>query len=219
MSKKPKKSTAQTSTTKTMTMPDWLMPSLQNVQSRAEEGLNNPAYMGQGATTQAGMNAMQGAYTQPVARTDYSQAQPGVDMLENTARGDYLYGGEGFNAAQQAAANRIIPQVTSAFNSSGRMGGIAGQSELTGRLGDSFAGLYNNERQRQMSAAPMVQNMLTGQTGDERLAMQNEINNARGLTGLGQMQDADALAQANDYNARTQRYIQELDGVAPYFRG
>lgn len=72
-----------------------------------------------------------------------------------TVRGDYLYGGPGFDAAYQAASNRIIPQVNSAFARSGRTGSGLAQTAMTGALGDAFASQYGQERANQMQAAAM----------------------------------------------------------------
>lgn len=70
--------------------------------------------------------------------------------LMRTLNGDYLHGGSGFNAAYQAAANKIIPQVESKFALGGRYGsGLAREAE-TSALADAFASQYQNERQNQL---------------------------------------------------------------------
>lgn len=72
------------------------------------------------------------------------------NQLGSTLSGDYLYGGPGFNAAFDAAQRRITPAVQGQFERAGRFGGGLAQEAETKALSDSFAGLYNQERQRQM---------------------------------------------------------------------
>jgi hypothetical protein len=158
--------------------------------------------------TQMGMNSM-------MDQANSGSMDNAFDQWNNTLTGDYLYGGDAFSAAQDAASRRIIPQVTSAFNQSGRMGGIAGQSELTGRLGDSFAGLYNNERGRQMSALGMSPAM--SQLGYEPARRQLQV---------GMIQDAKNMenneidfSNKNMEGQRLDQYLQRLGGIAPNFRG
>lgn len=73
-----------------------------------------------------------------------------------TMRGDYLYGGPGFDQAFQAASRAITPQVQGAFERAGRFGGGLAQEAHTRALGDAFAGLYGQERGRQMTATGMA---------------------------------------------------------------
>jgi hypothetical protein len=73
-------------------------------------------------------------------------------QLTDTLNGNYLYGGSGFNAAYNAAANQIIPQVNSMFNNSGRTNSGLAQTAMTQALSDAFAGQYGNERENQMRA-------------------------------------------------------------------
>lgn len=78
--------------------------------------------------------------------------QDATGYLRDELQGKYLYGGAGFDAAYNAASNKIIPQVQSEFARYGRGGsGLASTAE-TSALGDSFAGLYNQERDRQQNA-------------------------------------------------------------------
>lgn len=92
-------------------------------------------------------------------QTQMAQSSPVASNLDATLRGDYLYGGPGFNAAYQAAANKITPQVNSMFGAAGRSGSGLAQTAMAGALGDAFAGQYGQERGRQMQAlglAPSV---------------------------------------------------------------
>lgn len=104
----------------------------------------------------------------------------GMQYLEPTARGDYLTGGEGFNRAYDAAAGRITPEVRSQFEKSGRLGSGLARGEETRQLGDAFAGLYGDERNRQLTAAQAYQQGISNQRnqqlqayGDER-GLQNQ---------------------------------------------
>lgn len=83
-----------------------------------------------------------------------------------TARGDYLHGGPGFNAAVQAAQRQVIPQVQSQFSRAGRTGSGLAQHAQTQALSDSFAKQYALERQHQMSALGHLPAMAQAKYGD-----------------------------------------------------
>lgn len=72
--------------------------------------------------------------------------------LQRTLNGDYLHGGAGFNAAFQAAANKIQPMVQSGFNQGGRLNSGLSRVAETQALGDAFAGQYGAERNHQLQA-------------------------------------------------------------------
>lgn len=73
-------------------------------------------------------------------------------QLQNTLAGDYLYGGRGFNAALDAARNRILPNIQSRFSLGGRFGSGLGREAEARALSDAFANQYQNERQNQLRA-------------------------------------------------------------------
>lgn len=84
------------------------------------------------------------------------------DQLTSTLNGDYLYGGQGFNAAIDAATRKILPAVNGTFEAAGR--GRSGLADVakTQAISDAFANQYANERtnqQRAMMFAPQVANM------------------------------------------------------------
>lgn len=119
-----------------------------------------------------------------------SQGSQGNNNLQNmysqTMGGDFLAGGEGFDRAFQAASNRITPQVQSAFSRAGRSGSGLAQTAQTQALGDSFAGLYNEERGRQTqmaTMAPMINQMryadanTLGQIGAQKEGYQQDLIN------------------------------------------
>lgn len=82
-----------------------------------------------------------------------------TDELTKTLSGDYLYGGDGFNAAVQAATNKAIPGINSQFALAGRYGSGLNQEAQTRAIADAFADQYGAERtnqQRAMMFAPQV---------------------------------------------------------------
>jgi hypothetical protein len=84
------------------------------------------------------------------------------NQLTSTLNGDYLYGGQGFNAAMQAATNKILPQVNSTFAAAGRGNGGLASVAQTQAIADAFANQYGQERENQQRAmlfAPQVANM------------------------------------------------------------
>lgn len=85
----------------------------------------------------------------------FTQNQTAQDALESTARGDYLYGGDAYDRAIQAASNAVLPQVASAFG--GGVGGASGSGlakvAVGQGIGDAFARQYGQERVNQLGAA------------------------------------------------------------------
>lgn len=81
----------------------------------------------------------------PVTRAEDAQ-------LSSTLNGDYLYGGDGFNAAVKAAMDKAQPGINSQFELAGRYGSGLNQQANTQAYADAFAGQYNDERTRQMQA-------------------------------------------------------------------
>jgi len=127
--------------------------------------------------------------------------------LQQTAAGDFNFGGTGHQAVLEAAQREAQKRVFSAFggDSGGGSNGLA-RAAIGREVGDAFAGLFNTERQRQLAAA----NALTGLSGDERarqlsaaaqLGQFSEAENQRQVAAagflpeLGQVQ-ADALQEA-----------------------
>jgi hypothetical protein len=94
-------------------------------------------------------------------------------QLQGTLGGDYLFGGKGFDAAYNAAANKIIPQVSSLFSGAGRYGSGLAQQAMTSALADAFAGQYGEERGKQLLAAGMAPQMQGME--QQRLAAQQGV--------------------------------------------
>ncbi len=93
------------------------------------------------------------------ARAGNPMTKEAEEQVRATIRGDYLSGGKGFDAALEAAKHKIIPGVQSQFAAHGRSGsGLAQQAEASA-IGDKFAGLYGDERNRQLAASGMAPGM------------------------------------------------------------
>lgn len=105
----------------------------------------------------ASAQAMQSQQTRATEGSPLLQAAQ--DQTMATTQGDYLHGGAGFNRAFEAASRSITPQVQGQFERAGRFGGGLAQGAHTQALGDAFAGLYDQERGRQMTAAAMAPSM------------------------------------------------------------
>lgn len=76
--------------------------------------------------------------------------------IDRTLRGHYLYGGQGFDAALDAAKRDILPEIQSQFARSGRYGSGLAQEAQAQALADAFAGQYGQERQRQMQGLQLT---------------------------------------------------------------
>ncbi len=123
---------------------------------------------------------------------------PAQGQLDATMRGDYLYGGPGFNAAYGAAADQIMPSVQSMFSRAGRTGSGLAQGEMTKQLGNAFAGLYGQERNNQMQAMAMSPQI--GYADADRLAS------------VGAQREQLLQDQAMEPYQRLQQYQQGISG-------
>ncbi len=88
----------------------------------------------------------------------------GVDTLRATARGDFLYGGEGFNAALDVANKDIQKRILSTFGRTGQLNGGLAQAAQAEAAADAFARLFSQERSNQLGASQA----LTGLADTER---------------------------------------------------
>lgn len=143
-------------TTSAYAPPAYAMPyitqQLKDVNNAFSPYISNPesSVAPMSADTQAGIGALREA-AGPGSVGANAQGE-----INKTLNGDYLFGGPGFNAAYTAAANKIIPQVQSAFGMHGRLNGGLAQAATAGALGDAFAGLYGQERGNQMQALSLA---------------------------------------------------------------
>jgi hypothetical protein len=133
---------------KTRTLPPYLDPAVQGATQASTSAFDQYA---PNQTALGGLQSMAGLNAGNIPGFQSSQNYFGQLM-----QGDYLYGGAAFDRAQEAAANRLIPQVTSAFGRANRGSGELGQQELMRVLGDSFASMYQNERALQNQGLGMA---------------------------------------------------------------
>lgn len=152
--------------------------------------------------------------------------QSASDQLMATLNGDYLHGGPGFDAAYQAAANKIIPDVESRFARGGRFGsGLAREAE-TRALGDAFASQYGDERTNQLRAmlfAPQLAQMdytdlaaLGGVGGAREEQAQAGINEQMARHNFAQQEP---MQRVRDYMAAINGNFQEQQAFENKYRG
>lgn len=89
-----------------------------------------------------------------------------TDALRGTASGDFLFGGQGFDQAVDAAVRAARPQIQSVFGRAGAGGATGGlaQSAIGQSAVDAFARQFGQERQNQLGAADTLSRLgLAGQ--------------------------------------------------------
>lgn len=87
----------------------------------------------------------------------------GLRTMLQTARGDFLHGGPGYNEALGASMRTTLPMISSQFGGAGRTGSAYHANTLGQAASDAFAGQYGQERQRQMAAAGAIPGMAQAQ--------------------------------------------------------
>ena len=115
-----------------------------------------------------------------------------TDALSSTARGDFLFGGQGFDAAVEAAVRAARPQVISTFGRAGAGGATGGlaQTAIGESAVDAFARQFGQERGRQLGAADSLARLgLAGQG--------QRLDAADTLSRLGLAENQQGLASAN----------------------
>lgn len=114
----------------------------------------------------------------PTAQQQFLQTAQGVDpqsyldpaaygALQSTAGGDFLFGGQGFDQAVQAALRAAQPSILSTFGGSGRGTGGLAQTAIAQQATDAFARQFGDERSRQLQASGML-----GEIGNAERARQ-----------------------------------------------
>lgn len=78
------------------------------------------------------------------------------EALDQTASGNFLFGGDGFNEAVEAAQRQSQPNILSTFGSAGRLDSGLAQEAIAQANSDAFARLFNAERGRQQNAAGVL---------------------------------------------------------------
>ena len=106
--------------------------------------------------------------------------------LESTARGDFLFGGEGFDEAVNAAVRSARPQILSTFGRAGAGGSTSGlaQSAVGQSAIDAFASQFANERRNQLGAAGQLGGFDLTERGQEIGAQESDLNRGATLDGL-----------------------------------
>lgn len=110
------------------------------------------------------------------------------ETLRETARGDFLFGNEGFNEAVDASIRQAQPQIASTFASQGGRGAIdsgLAQTAMQQAASDAFAQQFGQERQRQQQAAQSL-----GQLG-----LQQQQQNLQGPLALGRLLEGERTRQ------------------------
>lgn len=108
--------------------------------------------------TPQGTEALQGLLA------DGQVGQESLDALSATAGGDFLFGGDGFDQAVEAAVRASRPGLLSTFGAGGAgaaTGGLA-QTAIAQSGIDAFARQFANERRNQLSAAGTLEQLRQG---------------------------------------------------------
>lgn len=134
--------------------------------------------------TQGGALPGMGQIQQMLGQTGVPQAA--TDALTQTAQGNFLFGGEGFDQAVQAAMRAARPGILSTFGRAGAGGASSGlaQQAIAQSGIDAFARQFGQERQNQLNAAGNL-----GQLGLQGQGQQADIAGLAaqlGLSGRGQ---------------------------------
>ena len=150
-----------------------------------------------------------------IARGDNNIGGVGRSALESTAQGDFLYGGEGFNAALDAATRAAMPGINSRFamGGSGAVDGGLAQTARTQAVADAFARQYGQERANQLAAGNQLlsdqgrrtsqQIGAAGQLGGLALGNNAQMQSALGTALRGNQAAGGALSSAaNQERAR-----------------
>lgn len=101
----------------------------------------------------------------------------------STARGDFLFGGQGFNEAVDASVRAAQPGILSTFGGAGRGTGGLAQQAIAQSSADAFARLFSQERSRQTEAASRLpglgllgSNILSSIGGQQQNQAQRELS-------------------------------------------
>lgn len=126
----------------------------------------------------------------------------GQQALTATAAGDFLYGGDGFNAAVDAAVRRATPGIISTFGAAGAGGATGGiAQEAIGQAAvDAFARQYAQERANQLGAAGSLNQFGLADVG-QRADIAQTLGQL-GLAGMGQQADIASSLGALDLSGR-----------------
>lgn len=141
------------------------------------------------------------------ARLGQGYTAAGMNALNQFA-GERGVASPGFQAAMQAATNRILPQIQSQAAASGRVGSGAQQGLIASNVADAFAGLYGQEQAMKLQAL--------GQAGQMGSALENQqAQYLRDAASVAQNMEAQRLAslgQAAGYQGQQAGILAGLAG-------
>lgn len=148
-----------------------VLPQATNVLSQAAQGqglsfLPSLAMQGIGGAIGADFLSPEGQAALSQIAMGQTGALPGTEALQQTAAGDFLMGGQGFDAAVDAAVRAARPGILSTFGSAGSGGGTGAlaQAAIGQSAVDAFARQFAQERANQLGAAGQLANLgLAGQ--------------------------------------------------------
>lgn len=157
---------------------------------------------------------------QALGMTEQMAGQPdpygALSNFQGLMGGDYLYGGPGFNAALDAATRAITPRVQSAFGRAGRQQSGLAQAAVAEELGDVFAGMYGQERGRQMQGLGLLPQMeaMRGLPAQRLAQVGGALEQQRGR----EIADERARYEAEAYGPQValDRFISRITGIAPF---
>ncbi len=142
--------------------------------------------------------ALNGSPVQAAGNTQLQRTINGDYLNNPTVNGDFLYGGDAFNASVDAATRRIMPQIDSAFEKSGRFNSGLAKTAQTQAIADSFANQYGQERQLQEN------NFNAGRTNQLQGALiapsyaAGDYNDIGALAGVGAQNEQKLQDQLNE---------------------
>jgi hypothetical protein len=208
----------QQTTTQTVAPPKFLQPYLKDAVGEASR-----LYHGQGPQYYQGNQSVEfSPQTLQALQMQQQRAMQGSDVnraaqgnIQSTLNGDYLYGGQGFNAAFDAASRRINPMVDSSFATHGRTGSGLADVAKTQALSDAFASQYGQERNNQMQAAQMA----PGLANQDYIDYQKLADVGGAYEGLNQKRLNEDINRfnftQNQPMDRLNQYLQMLSGAYP----
>lgn len=145
-----------------------------------------------------------------------------LETLQRTAGGDFLFGGEGFDQAVEAAVRAARPGILSTFGGAGVGGGTGAlsQAAIGTAATDAFARQFAQERQNQLGAAESLARLgLAGRGQDIQAAGLlggfAEGAEGRSLQGLGLLSGVSDAERARQLTAAGELPGLAFSGVQP----
>jgi hypothetical protein len=189
-------------------------PVLERVFNRAEDLYNTPQKYFSGNTVIPFSAQTQQAITntQNIANSQMPTLSNNINQINKTINGDYLYGGDGFNNAFDAASRKIMPLVNSQAAAVGQNNSSARDRLMTQTLADAFASQYGQERQNQLAAQNALPQLMQSQ-----YLPQQQLLNVGGMNE--QMAGQQLQDQINRYNFAQQEPANRLAMLSQFAQG